>query len=392
MTAASTPGDLITAPAVEERLLPHRYDVDTRALYRAMNGRARSPADIEGVPVQRPVFIVGCPRSGTTLLYSLLMAAGGFACYRKETYFYDVAPRFGRLQTAESKRRLAAEWMRGYLGAMSGIDVEPLVHEALAACLHRREFLPRLMDAVARAQGCDRWLEGTPIHALYLDEVKRARPDALILHVIRDGRDCALSYERQGWTSPFPWDHLNAVGVAALYWEWIVRTGRRLGTTCAPDYLEVRFEDLVDAPQQTLAHVGRFIGHELDHERIMRHPVHAMLSPNTSFRHERRSNDFNPARRWRRAAADAVQVCEMLVGDCLEELGYPLSDGDRRDASRVFVNTMRATYLPYFVLKQWCKHRTPLGPLVTTATVWGEQPHPAERAVGVLQPRTPELL
>ena len=40
--------------------------------------------------MKRPVFVVGCPRSGTTLLYSMLVASGGFAFYRKETYFYDL--------------------------------------------------------------------------------------------------------------------------------------------------------------------------------------------------------------------------------------------------------------------------------------------------------------
>ena len=50
--------------------------------------------------MQRPVFVVGCPRSGTTLLYSMMMAAGGFAAYRKETYFYDLISRFPDLSRA----------------------------------------------------------------------------------------------------------------------------------------------------------------------------------------------------------------------------------------------------------------------------------------------------
>ena len=57
--------------------------------------------------MHRPVFIVGCPRSGTTLLYSMLVAAGGFACYRKETHFYAIAPRFPDLASP------AARWVTG---------------------------------------------------------------------------------------------------------------------------------------------------------------------------------------------------------------------------------------------------------------------------------------
>ena len=50
------------------------------------------------------------------------------------------------------------------------------------------------MDGIAQAQGVSRWVEGTPVHVLHLPVIKRAAPDALFVHVVRDGRDCALSY------------------------------------------------------------------------------------------------------------------------------------------------------------------------------------------------------
>jgi Sulfotransferase family len=106
--------------------------------------------------MQRPVFVVGCPRSGTTLLYSMLVAAGGFAEYRKETYFYDLLPRFPDLTDHVARERFAAEFLSGYLGKVPGLDVKPFVFDALDRCRCSAEFLPRLMDGIAQAQGMSR--------------------------------------------------------------------------------------------------------------------------------------------------------------------------------------------------------------------------------------------
>ena len=162
--------------------------------------------------MKRPVFVVGCPRSGTTLLYSMLVASGGFAFYRKETYFYDLEARFPPLTSSRSRQEFLDKFLAGYLGRVPGLDVEPIAQKAVAQCERTSEFLPRLMTAITEQQGMERWIEGTPVHVLYMDRIARAVPDAVFVHVIRDGRDCALSTDRQGWAPPC---HGTRAGVSA---------------------------------------------------------------------------------------------------------------------------------------------------------------------------------
>jgi len=208
-----------------------------------------------------PVFVVGCPRSGTTLLYSMFMAAGGFAVYRKETHFYHLAPGFPRVLTERTRRRLKEQYMAGYLGKVPGLAVEHFVDRALDASRTYEEVLPHLMGAITHGQEMERWVEATPTHVLYMREIERAVPDALFVHVIRDGRDCALSYDRQSWTSTLPCDRRHRVGIAALYWEFMVRAGRTFARDHQRDCLEVRFEDLIEHPRETLSQVGGFLHH-----------------------------------------------------------------------------------------------------------------------------------
>ena len=61
-----------------------------------------------------------------------------------------------------------------------------------------------VMGEMARQQGVERWADCTPDHLLYLAEIKKAIPEALVIHILRDGRDVALSLDKQRWIRPFP--------------------------------------------------------------------------------------------------------------------------------------------------------------------------------------------
>lgn len=331
--------------------------------------------------MKRPVFVVGCPRSGTTLLYSMLVAAGGFAFYRKETYFYDLVSRFPRLTSARSRQQFLDRFLAGYLGKVPGLDVAPIARRAITQCESTSEFLPRLMTAIVEQQGMERWIEGTPVHVLCMDQIARAVPDALFVHVIRDGRDCALSTDRQGWAHSLPWDAPRRVGVAALLWEWMVKSGRRYGRAYPQTYLEVRFEQLIGDPRAVLADVGRFIDHDLGVDRISANPVHALKNPNTSFREEHTRGAFNPVCRWKSADADAIRLCESLTGSYLEELGYTPAIPSRSARGSIQARRMRATYLGMFKAKHLLKAHTPVGRFMTSTRVWEEQPKAGEAPV-----------
>ena len=177
--------------------------------------------------MKRPVFVVGCPRSGTTLLYSMLIAAGGFAAYRKETFFYVVSKRYAKLRSSGSEGAIpCASCWRVTWERCEASTSQPLIARVVAHCTTASEVQPRLLDEITTSQGMERWVEATPHHVLHMADIARAVPDALFVHVIRDGRDCAISTARQGWAPALPFDDKSDVSAAAVYWEWMVRAGR----------------------------------------------------------------------------------------------------------------------------------------------------------------------
>lgn len=314
-----------------------------------------------------PVFVLGCGRSGTTLLYHMLLSAGNFAVYRVESNAINLLePRFGNLSLDRNKRRLLQAWYDSRLFTLSGLDKEEIAAKVMSECRNGGDFLRIIMSEMARKQGVQRWADTTPEHLLHLHRIKETIPEALVIHIIRDGRDVALSTDKQGYIRPLPWDRKPAKMVAGLYWEWMVNKGRRDGRDLGGDYTEVHFEELVGQPRETLARLGQFIGQTLDYDQIRQAGIGSVSAPNSSFGDGSKEN-FNPAGRWRTAYSDEeLAMFEELVGRTLEENGYELATKDKNALNRANLRRMRAVYRSYFDTKLYLKAKTPLGQLLVT--------------------------
>jgi|HubBroStandDraft_6_1064221.scaffolds.fasta_scaffold04622_5 hypothetical protein len=307
-----------------------------------------------------PVFIIGSPRSGTTLLYHMLLSAGGFAVYLTESKVFDlVFPQFEDLSDRENRRKALNLWLQSKLFTLTGLDRDRIESTILNECRTGGDFLRTIMEEIARDQGVDRWAENTPEHILYLAKIKNEIPDAIVIHMIRDGRDVALSLEKKAWVQPFPWDNKRRALVAGLYWEWLIDKGSQHKSALGKDYMEVRYENLIAQPEITLGEIGAFINHNLDYEQIQRAGIGSVSDPNTSFEGESKSGTFDPVGRWRKQfSPEELEALEQSIGPTLEKLGYAVtaSATGKRSSSK----GMRAAYRRYWDFKLWVKTRTPL--------------------------------
>jgi hypothetical protein len=254
-------------------------------------------------------------------------------------------------------------WLQTDYFRRSGLVADEIKVHVLAECSSGGDFLRILMEGIARKQNVRRWAECTPEHLLYVREIKKSIPDALIVHVIRDGRDVAMSLAKQGWIRTFPWDPGRDLMASGLYWEWVVKRGRELGRGLGADYLEVRFEELNLHPQESLTAIGTFIDHELDYEKILKVGLGSVSQPNTSFGDKDKGQAFNPVGRWRSLPPEPAAMLEVLLGGLLRELGYEVSvehPGSLSLAAR------GGLYPAWFTTKHWLKSHTPLGRFVDT--------------------------
>jgi hypothetical protein len=277
-----------------------------------------------------PVFVLGSPRSGTTFLYNTILSAGNFAVYLAESdIFNQIVPAFGDMRSRANRRRLLNAFFVSDYFKRTGLKPEEIEGEVLSDCRNAGDFLRIFMERMAKNQGVERWAENTPPHLLQIPQIKANIPNALFVHIIRDGRDAAMSLARLRPWGPgrsFPWDRNQGLLLSAIHWDWLVRKGREHGRKLGPDYMEVRFEELVERPREVLKVLSGFIQQDMDYERIQKNAIGAAKARNTSF-----EGQSNPVGRWKDLGAVELRRLNALIGPLLRELGYEVSGPEQMD-------------------------------------------------------------
>jgi len=321
---------------------------------------------------------MGCHRSGTNLLYDMLLSSGGFAIYRGFLPIYKILiPRFGSMKSPANRERIVQTWLRSKGFRRSGLDARPLAERLLKECRTGGDFVRIVMDSVAESQQAQRWAVYDPDNVLHVERVKRDIPNALFVHIIRDGRDIALSLKKMGGFTPLPWDRgqTDSLVATSLYWEWMVHRGRANGKKFPADYIEIRYEDLIMNPHETLGKLGAFIDHDLNYEQIQRAGLGRLSETNSSFREEGAKEKLNPLGRWKERLAPAdVAAIESTVGDCLEENGYELSLPARERRRGLRESWMRGMYPAFLGGKLWMKLHTPVGRMANMSALELDEP------------------
>jgi hypothetical protein len=351
--------------------------MNSRAVENAVvENPAAVPANARSARSRAPVFVLGCGRSGTKFLYHTLLSAGGFAVYHAESNAFNLLGlRFGNLAHRGNRRRLLDAYYTSKLFQRTGLQPADIDQRVMDECRNAGDFLRVVMEAIARKQGVHRWAESTPLHTLYLPLLKRVIPDALVIHLIRDGRDVTASLHRIGWIHPLPWDRSRAFLVPAIFWRWIVSKGRRYGQALGADYIEVHYEDLVQNPRDTLARIAKFIEHDLDYDRIQQVALGSVHKPNSSFRGDGKETEAATIGRWKRMfTPPQVRDMEWSIGELLTSTGYALETPPSEMRASLAVRFMNFLYPVYFDFKLWLKSATPLARIADTRRMGVAEP------------------
>ena len=259
-------------------------------------------------------FIVGSARSGTTLLRMMLNAHPEVAVppesrFVVELYSSDEVRVDDFLSRLGSHRRWISwdtpiEDVRAQLAGMSTVAYPAAIEAAFMA--------------FAQSRNKKRYGDKTPRYIEHLPLLARLWPNAKFVHLVRDGREVALSYA----DVPFG---PNTVAKAAALWRERVTLGMKQGRPLGPErYAELRYERLLENPREEVEGLCTFLDLDFDP---------AMLDYSEYARSEvlDRARLYNPnvtrsitkTRSWdEQMPRSQVEVFEAIAGDTLAELGY----------------------------------------------------------------------
>jgi hypothetical protein len=281
-----------------------------------------------GSPAAPFLFIVGSPRSGTTLLQAILDSHSEIAAPPESHFVLPLARRRRRYERQQGfdveafLDDLRDPWLTRWLAGwrLSEDDFRRRLVESDVGSY--REAVRAMFALYAERQGKPRFVDKTPNYVLDLGCLASVFPEARFLHLVRDGRDVALSLRAQDWGP-------NSIVYSAWFWSERVESGRAAGRALGPErYLEVHYEDVVRDTEGAVREICRFASIDFEpamlgyaeraDEVIGSAPYPAshqrLLLPPTAGLREWRSQ-MSPVER---------RLFEALAGRSLVRFGYPV--------------------------------------------------------------------
>lgn len=291
----------------------------------------------------RPIFIFGCSRSGTSL-FSRIISAHPNIGIPFESHLYNTfqpwLKHYGDLNIAKHRERLVDD----ILSTEVIRDWTPQPdRQQILAMIDRPDFhgvVDGIMRAWVTAQGKTRWGEKTPPHAYYWREILDGFPDLQVLHIVRDGRDVALSW-RQARFGP---KHMYQLAQGWVDYLETVETLKKALPEGA--FFELCYEELVADPESVMQKVCAFLGEDYTpellsfHENSSPYPTDSQNEQNLH-----RPTLPNNTGKWRTGmTANELRIFEAVAGPVLERYGY------ERQLERPHVSqleTLRFRYLEH---------------------------------------------
>jgi hypothetical protein len=280
------------------------------------------------MPSDRPIIVVGCPRSGTTMLQLMLHAHPRIAIPPETRFVLEVYRQrrsFGDLDLPD-RRRTLARWIVDRPQtrfADLGLDAEQTVEQIVAAPPTLGSALGTIFRGYSDRFGKPRWGDKRPAYLQNLDRILRLFPDAQIVNIVRDGRDCVASLKEMSW-------HRKDIYSTVAAWARAVDDGRRAAARLdRSQYHQLRYEDLVADPHRQLRALCDFLDEEYDPAMARPSEVAEVAVPARKTWHWRTRAEVDGARvrSWQqRLTPDEIALCEAALGERLAACGYEPSE------------------------------------------------------------------
>jgi hypothetical protein len=267
---------------------------------------------VEKIKNSSPIFVIGCQRSGTSFLYRLIQRYLKIGFGRDNGHFIRILKNidyYGDLQNENNLRRLIKDILsiREFKKRFKGLEID--VDEFIRSLREKtyREIVLQFYAEWVYLNKKIRWGGKTPDYTFHVKELRELFPDAKFIHIIRDGRDVALSLFKLNWGPK------NAF-MAAHYWKKRVESAiKQCEDLDESSYLEIRYENLIQQTGYEFERLINFIEYEENIHKIM-------MRFNDEISHiVKRGNSF----KWEEEMSDKeIRIFEQVAGRLLYNLGY----------------------------------------------------------------------
>ena len=291
--------------------------VDPRAL--TLDEQSSDGISVDNGP---PIFIVGSDRSGTTLLRLMLNKHSRIDIPDESDFIsvlVDKRKKYGNLHDDNNLETLFADMMAVKRLADWGMDISRVRSKVFSSSRTLRDIISAVFETHMKDNGKKRWGDKTPRYTKYITEISEIFPDALFIHIVRDGRDVAASLKSVVWFSG------NIID-AAYHWKSMVNKAKVCEDFLSGKYIEIYYETLVNSPENVLMRLSKFLDEQFETGMVDFYQTSEKIF-NEMHRgdHELLKQEATDERIgvWRKELSEGeISIFEFIAGKELDKFGY----------------------------------------------------------------------
>jgi len=209
----------------------------------------------------RPIFIVGCERSGTTMIRLILHSHANIAIPPQTKFIKKLYKRrfYFRNLSKQKNRKKIAKWFSDNHNKNTkivdlGLNPNDIQSEILKSGNSLGAFLSTVFKLYSKQENKIRWGDKHPYYIKYLDQLFKLFPNAQVVHIIRDGRDAVASLKSM------PWWKNNSI-YSMLNWQEAISNGKDAKLKYGSNqFIELRYEDIIHEPENNINILCKFLG------------------------------------------------------------------------------------------------------------------------------------
>ena len=205
------------------------------------------------------VFVVGCPRSGTTLLQSILLTNPSIISFPESHFFVYL---FKRRTDFQKRFNLASRYARpgfaNFIRESGYQSFQPGLPRYAITLGQQTEIFTSTLDKIAQNQQKSIWIEKTPDHVNFIDFIEAYVRDALFIHIVRNGPDAIASL--YDVTQKYPRDWEGPWNIDRCLQKWMTCVRNTQNHIHKPNHLLVKYENLVNNLDLEKKYISNFLG------------------------------------------------------------------------------------------------------------------------------------
>jgi len=282
----------------------------------------------------KSVFVMGCERSGTTFLGSFLGAHSQCVVTPESQFKVVVPPSYredGTFDARKTFEEIRSSWHLRKWETPIEFSAEELEKISTYGMLIQM-IVRKYAESHHREKEAKYWIDHTPNNIEHVDFLRKTFPGAKFIHIVRDGRGVAASFERVSWGP-------DTILESACHWMKKIAFGFAAEVKYPDEVMMIRYEDILEDPESAARKMCRFIG--IDFEARMLKADGMVVPSYTRHQHELvgAQPTQSKADSWRtKLSAREIEIFEYETGRMLQFLGYPrLYEEPRRPSKPEYI-------------------------------------------------------